>query len=221
MFEWLQRKNESIIFLQETHCIKEDEQRWKKEWEGDILFSHGSRDAQGVMVLLKNNPAVKVINVSTGEDKGRVLYVTVNIYGIETLLVNIYAPNEDDVKFYERVFIKIREYELEHVVVGGDFNLVLDISVDKKGGLAKTNEKARDCVLKFMETLELFDIWRIRNAGLNEFTWRRKKPSTIQCRLDFFLLSQCMCNIVEECKIGISFLSDHSIVQMLLRYDNP
>ena len=85
----------------------------------------------------------------------------------------------------KRVFIKVREYELEHIVVGGDFNIVLDISVDKKGGLAKTNEKARVCVLKFMETLELFHIWRIRNTRLNEYTWRRKKHSIIQCRLDF------------------------------------
>ncbi len=32
----------AIIFIQETHCTKDEERKWKREWEGDIFFSNGT-----------------------------------------------------------------------------------------------------------------------------------------------------------------------------------
>ena len=89
IYEWLKGKNLDIVFLQETHCTIHDEIRCKKEWGGDIVFGNGSKDSRGVMMLVKANPNIEIVNVSTGEDSGRVLFVTANIYGIETLLVNL------------------------------------------------------------------------------------------------------------------------------------
>ena len=219
VYEWLRGKKSDLIFLQETHCIKQDENRWKKEWNGDIIFSNGTRDSRGVMILLKPNPNIEIVNVSTGEDSGRVLFVTLNMYGLETLVVNVYAPNEDNEEFYDRLFKKINEIDSQYIVIGGDFNLVLDVKNDKYGGIMRTNEKARACVLKYMDTLELYDVWRMLNEELREYTWRRRKPKIIQCRLDFFLLSQGICNKVQNCNIGGSYLSDHSIVNLGFKLD--
>ena len=219
IFEWLRGKDHDIIFLQEAHCSVQDECKWRKEWNGDIYYSHGTRDARGVMILLKNNINIDVIDVSTAANTGRTLYVSVNIYGIEMLLVNIYAPNEDNAEFYENLFKEIGEYNIKNIALGGDFNLVLDVNIDKSGGLPTTNEKARAVVLKHMANLELIDVWRVKNPQTREYTWRRRKPHMIQCRLDFFLLAQSLCNRVRVCKIGSSFLSDHSTVHVSMKLD--
>ena len=54
IFSWCRKQKANLIFLQETHSSKEREAQWKKEWGAEILFSHGSTNARGVAVLVKN-----------------------------------------------------------------------------------------------------------------------------------------------------------------------
>ena len=44
-----------MIFLQDTHSSNECEAQWRKEWGAEILFPHGSKNARGVAVLVKND----------------------------------------------------------------------------------------------------------------------------------------------------------------------
>ena len=53
----------------------------------------------------------------------------------------IYAPNDDDPKFFESFFNHLRDFHCDDIVLGGDFNLVLNLEKDKKGGLAKPTQK--------------------------------------------------------------------------------
>ena len=45
-------------------------------------------------------------------------------------LANIYAPNNDDPVFVER----LQDFNGDEIIIGGDFNLVHDINKDKEGG---------------------------------------------------------------------------------------
>ena len=47
-------------------------------------------------------------------------------------LVNIYAPNNDNPTFFQNLLDRILSFECEEVIMGGDFNLVLDVQKDKK-----------------------------------------------------------------------------------------
>ena len=40
MFTWLNAKDLSIVFLQETHCTSELEDLWKNVWGHEIYFSN-------------------------------------------------------------------------------------------------------------------------------------------------------------------------------------
>ena len=151
---------------------------------------------------------------------GAVLFLKIDIKGVEVLVVNIYAPNEDDAEFYERLFTDIASFNVTNNIIAGDYNLVLNVDIDKSGGNAKTNSKAQVCVKRYMEALDLCDIWRVRNANLKEYTWRRRRPSLIQCRLDFFIISDSLVNMVSGITIGNSFMSDHSLVSMKLKLNN-
>ena len=51
-------------------------------------------------------------------------------------------------------------------IVGGDFNIILDLVIDGQGG----NSKRKDF------ELDLVHLWRMRNPTVIRFTWRQKKP---------------------------------------------
>ena len=57
-------------------------------------------------------------------------------------LANIYAPNEDDPSLFQQVFDHLHDFACEEIILGGDFNLVLDVKEDKKGGLPRTHQNA-------------------------------------------------------------------------------
>ena len=59
IFNWLQTSSADICFLQETYSTKEVENAWKKQWKGDMFFSHGSVHSRGVLVLVKDQLDLK------------------------------------------------------------------------------------------------------------------------------------------------------------------
>ena len=102
VFTWLQdKKNIKIICVQETHS--ENELKWKSEWGGDILFSHGLSNSRGVMILFKKELQHTVHSVQTDED-GRWLMVEVTVDNLCINIINLHAPNEDNPKFFEKIF---------------------------------------------------------------------------------------------------------------------
>ena len=50
---WLIKQKADIVFLQETYSSSEDENFWNTQWEGKMLFSHGSNHSKGTLVLVK------------------------------------------------------------------------------------------------------------------------------------------------------------------------
>ena len=51
VFEWCKTKKSSIVFLQETFSTVDIEDRWKSDWGGHGIFSHGTNHSKGVAVL--------------------------------------------------------------------------------------------------------------------------------------------------------------------------
>ena len=105
--------------------------------------------------------------------------------------------------------------------MGGDFNLVLDVQKDKKGGNPVTHEKSLQKVKYIIDSLDLTDIWRFLNADTKTFTWRRRNPE-IQCRLDFFLISASLISTTSRADILPGFKTDHSLITLhLINSTNP
>ena len=112
-------------------------------------------------------------------------------------LLNIYSPNPDDPSFFKNIGENVSSFKCDFIVFGGDFNLVCDIHKDELECLKK----------KF----ELTDIWRVVNPDARRYTWRRKKPE-IQCRLDFFLVSDILSPKVLAAEILPGYRTDHSMI---------
>ena len=84
---------------------------------------------------------------------GRYMLCDLKANGKNLTLANIYAPNEDDPAFFKCLFDHLQDFQGDEIIIGGDFNLVLE--KDMKGGLAKTHRNAQKPIYQLCEILTL------------------------------------------------------------------
>ena len=134
-------------------------------------------------------------------------------------MANIYAPSENNPAFFLDGFDHLTDFKGDDIIIGGDYNLVLDLDKDKRGGLAKTHQNSVKIFHKFSENLDLVDVWRILHPDTSSFRWRQRRPK-IQCRLDFFLVS--IVNITSSTDIVPGYKTDYSMIMLRLSlHSNP
>ena len=216
IFTWLQKQDIPIAMLQETHSTQELQNQWRAEWGGDAYFSHGSSRARGTVILL--NPSLKNVEVHEVKtcDNGRYVAMDLTIAETRLTLVNIYGPNVDDPHFFQSVMEVIENMPNDNRIVGGDFNLVLQLDKDKKGGRFSTHKQAQETLLNWMEDSDMVDVWRMQHKNLSQYTYHTTYPSDISCRLDFFLVSFGMLQYVHKSSITHGYLTDHSSVRIII-----
>ena len=206
--------------LQEVHCSENTTDMWTCEWGYKALFSCCSSNKAGVGILFNNNFNLNINKIFL-DPNGRFIICDIEADGKLLTVANIYAPNNDDPEFFHVIFDQLSSFKCEEIIIGGDFNLVLDIEKDKKNGIARTHQNALKVVQNAMENLDLCDVWRIFNPDTKRFTWRQRQPD-IHCRLDFFLVSQTtLCNCIQT-DIIPGFKTDHSMITLNLSvHSNP
>ena len=128
--------------------------------------------------------------------------------------INIYGPNKDELNIFEILEAYIRSNEDKNFIIGGDFNTVLHIHLDKKNGRIDTHKLCRQKLTDILETYDLTYICRDKHPFLKQYTWHSSHKPPILCRLDYFLISKSITNIVISCEHKISYKSDHSIVPL-------
>ena len=111
VFGWVMRQQVDICFIQETYSTKEVENVWKKQWKGEMYFSHGSVHSRGVLVLIKNSLEFQIKSMRQDKE-GRFIFLEALVQDQKFLLVNIYAPNKTSEQTY--FFDKIKE-ELDNI----------------------------------------------------------------------------------------------------------
>ena len=118
--------------------------------------------------------------------------------------------------FFNKLSKQLEEFAQDTIIIGGDFNCALT-SLDKKGGNLITK---RSAVIKEINALcdlyNLNDIWRNLNPEKQNFTWRTNSFK-IQCRLDYFLISNELVPFANNCDIFYAPESDHSAVSIYLQ----
>ena len=172
----------NIFCLQEVHSDKTIENRWKTEWGGKAYFSHGQSNARGVAILLERSLDIQLHNLVRDGD-GRFLILDITINKIRCTIANCYAPNQDCPEFFITFFSEISKFNNCNLVVTGDLNTTLTAKDKNKGKCL--HPKATNCIINYMDTLDLVDIWRVQHPDTFQFTWKRIKPNKTMERLDY------------------------------------
>ena len=209
IFHYVKDKEADIVFVHETHSVKQKPRIWQAEWGGKIVFAHGQSNSKGVCIMFNPSAGIKIIE-SKVIVEGRVLNVLVEINGKKVLLSNIYGPNEDDPTFFEKVFEELNMVDCEDVIVGGDMNQVLH---ERDHFLVKAfkGTKANKLINTYLEESGWADPRRISHPDSTQCTWVRRNPVQMS-RLDYFLLLMFTLTKVCRCEIIPSILTDHSFV---------
>ena len=132
-------KDCKIIFLQETHTTSYSEQIWRSEWSGTMYFAHGTGYSKGACITFQKGQPINVHKVCT-DPNGRYVIMDTEINGFRITLCNVYGPNNDNPEFYVDVIHKIGSLPNDNRIIGGDFNLVLNLDIDKKVGIHQQHE---------------------------------------------------------------------------------
>jgi exonuclease III len=214
VFHFLKNKKFSIYLLQDTHFSTKLEKYIRAEWGYDCYFASHNTSSRGVVVLFNNNFEFEVKRVFRDQG-GNYILILIKMLGKEFLICNIYGPNRDDPDFYIKLNNKIKEIGPDNIIIGGDWNLVLNFELDYYNYKHNNNVKAQEQVEQIMIDLDLTDIWRDLNLDLRRFTWRRNNPIQ-QSRLDFFLISDLITAEVLDADILPGYRTDHSLVLLSL-----
>ena len=168
------------------------------------------------MILLKANFDYE-IKVLREDEQGIFVILKCFIQSEPFVLVNIYAPNKikDQCAFFEEIQKKLDDLELVEnyeVIIGGDFNIILDANLDGSGDKPQMQESCKK-IDDLCSSFDLIDIWRVGNPDVKRFTWRQKNP-VVQRRLDFWLTTSSIQEEVENVGIIPAIRTDHSAISM-------
>lgn len=82
-------------------------------------------------------------------------------------MVNIYAPNSNQIKFLQALLGKIRKIQQGRLIIGGDFNNVGGPKIDTSSQMRpiKSHLKA------FLHKHKLFDVWRCQHGTERDYSF--------------------------------------------------
>lgn len=105
----------------------------KSEWNGDVFFSNGINNFRGVVVLISLCFDYDVICVRS-DNEGCVMNIILDFEECILNIVNIYVLNIDNE--WRIFFLNLDGFIFEEYdnIIGGDFNCILNVRLDKYGG---------------------------------------------------------------------------------------
>uniref|UniRef100_A0A8C5HVK4 exodeoxyribonuclease III n=1 Tax=Gouania willdenowi TaxID=441366 RepID=A0A8C5HVK4_GOUWI len=130
-----------IALLQETLLVKRDINRLANTFFKVIAFSSASNKSKGVAILAHRNLQFKQLG-SWFDDKGRIVVFKLNIGRTNLALISLYAPNIFEKEFYDQITKTILELSSFKLIVGADFNAVMDPAVDRSSVLLQRHSTA-------------------------------------------------------------------------------
>ena len=209
-----------IILLQEAHLVAEDIEYIKRIWKGEFHLSGNYRNSKGLITFFAKTINKETINMIKSDERYIISCINKKD-GIKQVIVNIYAPNDDNEKiiFYDKVSLIIRQVMLEKpdfsLICAGDFNTVHDNELDIISG----GEHNIDVVNRFKQLINenvTIDSWRLLHPGEKMYTWRR---GDISRRLDYILVGEDIVQYLQKATIDSIGFSDHLLTSIVLKFN--
>ena len=131
----LTKENIDILFIQETFV---ENFFLSKRIEQFIninrlfIWNYGANNSRGTLIIV-NNKDINVDNYHC-DHNGRIIYADIHYSENNYRVINTYFPNDSNER--NNFIHDLNRYLVtsRHVILGGDFNFVMNISLDKIGG---------------------------------------------------------------------------------------
>lgn len=148
------KSHADIICLQETHLLQQDTHRLKRKNFIFVFHSFAEKKRAGVSILIRDSVAFQLLS-STIDPKGRYIILQCTLNSKNYTLLSLYAPNSRQLPFLRKIITKTKETQVGGLIVCGDFNLVMNRSLDRSQGGSRTAQELNPLA----NEEELYDVW--------------------------------------------------------------
>lgn len=213
VFNHLNKLQADICLLQETHLSESDYNKIKLSNYSHLFSAHYNSKQRGVCILI-NKKISFVHNTTITDPEGRFIIINISINNSPVTIGSLYGPNTDDPSFFQTFFSSISNFSNCPVIIAGDFNTVLDPTIDRCNSLGnKRIWKSAETIKQFMSDFGLGDSWRLQHPNSKEYTFFSPVHHSYS-RIDFFLTSNSIISNISESKIHPIAISDHAPVTL-------
>ena len=218
IFSFLRKSVHDIICIQESHSAKSVERFWKSQWSGQIFYAHGDTNSRGCLILIRKKLKTTVHRILS-DPNGRYLMIDLEVDCYRFLLCNLYAPNSDDVDFFQTVLNKAKEICPESLILAGDFNTAIfpGDKVAVSGNNSPGHPKCAKYLQNMLRNINMQDAQKLKNPTSTRYTWIKTKPSLLMERLDYIFVSNNLTGATLDADIDPAFASDHAIPHITLK----
>ena len=204
-----------IVLLQDTHLTKEKICSFESIWKGKAYHSCYTNNSRGTSILFNRNLQHESIREFTSNN-GNYVLLQCKI-GTDTYLIgSIYGPNRDEPQFYEHIGELLENVDSDHIIIGGDFNFIIDADNDCFGYVHENNVNARNKFISVCNKHGLIDVWRQHNPNEQQFTWLKSTPKK-GARLDMFFVSSHLSSLCNDLQIIPGYRTDHNMITMCVQ----
>ena len=136
-----------MLFLKKPTALVKIENQLKFQWQGKMLFAHGTNDSKVSSFLFCNDLQIDIKIVQV-DNKGRYIFVETLLQEAPFLFVNLYAPTKSGKQCFcfDRVANVLENTVVDpncQIIIGGDFNTHLDPILDNLGGRIESKPSAK------------------------------------------------------------------------------
>ena len=190
-----------------------------------VFFSHGTSNSYSVLIAYLGKTTF-VLNKQKTDKAGRMFILDVMLDGDHYILINLYNANTEteQCKTFNELqslqnFFDINQNK--RIIFASDFNIFLSEKLEAMCGKPILKGKSIIKLVHIKKSLDICDIWRIRNPKRQNFTFRQNHSTGfIERRLDYIFVSNCLQEFVNYTDLFSAISSDHSPVLILLSSDN-
>ena len=184
-----------------------------------MIFSHGTSNSRGVIVAFRHGLEHKMLSDPICDPNGRYIILNMEIQGFPYILVNCYAPSneQEQIKLFQVIRNHSKNIEPDkdvNLILGGDWNLIFNSSLDAFGGKHALESNS---LKQLYDLMSEFDLMENSKPNIKTALMETERPEMKMRRLDFFLTSDMLQPEVETNKFLCLLQSDHSPVVFKLR----
>ena len=218
ILDYVSKLKADILLLQETHLLQSEEKSLTDP-NYNIIFSSCYNSRQRGVSILVHKRVPFILNGTITDPEGRYIIIQATLFNKLYTIVNLYAPNNDDPAFFHTVFSHLADLSAKSTtIIGGDFNIVLNPSVDRSNSPihAKQSRSAK-VIQDYMKDFGLDDVWRLKNPTKRDYTFLSSMHQTFS-RIDFFLTNNSITHKITT-RIHPIIISDHAPISLSLKTD--
>ena len=128
-------------------------------------ISHGTTSSKGVLIAFLEVLEFNITKEFTDQNRCYIV-LQVDIQGNPYVLINYYAPDLETqlvsvLDELTKVLSNLELKEYTNLILGGDFNLILNLNLDADSGNPTLRSSSMKCLNILAVENDLVDIWRV------------------------------------------------------------